>query len=227
MLSPLISIIIPAHNEEKSILKTIQSIKKSDYKNYEIIVICDNCQDDTYKLAKKVANHVFKVNFKIASKSRNFGAKKAKGKILVFNDADTLISKNYLSSIEKAVKKRADYGTAKWISESGSLFGKYWAWGNNRANKKEKTIAGNCFATKSSFNKVKGFNDKLSKGEDTDFGDRLKEIGKKHVFIENAYYNPSERRFKNNLFKFWINALYESWLYQLNKEKYIKKFSHS
>lgn len=36
---------------------------------------------------------------------------------------------------------------------------------------------------------------------------------------------PSERKFKKGFLKFWINAMLESWLYNLNKKSYLKKFS--
>jgi cellulose synthase/poly-beta-1,6-N-acetylglucosamine synthase-like glycosyltransferase len=39
--SPLVSIIVPAYNEEKVIANCIQSIRNSDYKNYEIILVDD------------------------------------------------------------------------------------------------------------------------------------------------------------------------------------------
>ncbi|MFH1327202.1 MAG: glycosyltransferase family A protein [archaeon] len=218
-----ISIIIPAHNEEKYIKKTLQSIKNSEYKNYEIIVICDNCSDSTEKIAKRYTKKVYSVNLKNTAKSRNLGAKKSKGNILVFNDADTIISKTYLYLIKKAVEKGAEYGTCKWRSETDHWFGRYWAWGNNRSNKKEKTIAGNSFVKKNVFQEVNGFK-ALKKGEDTDLGNRLKNKGKKYTFIESTYYIPSERWFKHGFMKFWINAIYESWLYNLNKERFLKKF---
>ena len=220
-----ISIIIPAHNEEKYIEKTLKAIKDSSYKKYEIIVICDFCSDSTYKIARKYTKNVYKVNFKNIPKNRNFGVEKAKGKILVFCDADTIISENYLSSIKKAINKGVEYGTAKWVSETGSKFGEYFAWGNNHGNKRDKTVAGNFFVKKEVFEEVRGFKN-LRKGEDTDLGDRLRKKAKVYVFIEKAHYIPSERKFKSGFLKFWANSVYETWLYKLNKKRYERKFSY-
>ncbi len=214
-----ISIIIPAYNEEEYLKTTLESITNSNYKNYEVIVVCDNCTDSTEKIAKEYANKVHNVNFKNISKNRNFGTKKSKGQILVFNDADTIISKNYLSEIKKAVEKGVEYGTAKWVSETESLFGKYFAWTNNWANKKHKTVAGNFFVIKKAFLEIKGFNENLKKGEDTDLGDRLNKKNKQFSFIDNASYMPSERAYKKGFIKFWVKSLYESWKYRLNKNK--------
>lgn len=90
---PLISVIVPAHNEEKLIGKSLKSIRKTNYPNYELIVICDSCSDSTPKIAKKYSKKVFKVGFKNVSEVRNYGANKANGEIIVFFDADTLVGK--------------------------------------------------------------------------------------------------------------------------------------
>jgi len=223
---PEISIIIPAHNEEKLISKTLSSIRDSSSKNYEIIVVCDSCSDNTFKISKKYAKKVFNVNFKNTPRSRNYGAKVAKGKILIFLDADTTISQNYLKSIKEAVKNGAEYGTGKWKSETGSFFGKYWAWGNNYANKRDSTVSGNFFVLKKAFDELNGFDVKMKKGEDTDLGGRLRENGRNYSFIESMYYVPSERRYGKGKILFWINAIFESWLYKLNKKGYKRRFSN-
>lgn len=226
MPHPEMSIIISAHNEENFIEKTLKSIKQSSFKKYELLVICDSCIDSTEKISKKYTKKVFKTNFKNTSKNRNYGAKKSKGKIIAFLDADTTIDKNYLEEIKNSVERGAEYGTATWSSETNSLFGKYWAWGNNSANKRNKTISGNCFITKKAFKEISGFDERMKKGEDTDIGDRLKNKNKKYIFIKHVHFTPSERRYKKGAFKFWMKAISESWLYKLNKKSYKKRFSH-
>ena len=90
---PLVSIIVSAQNEEKYIENTLKSIKNLRYPNYELIIICDSCSDKTYKISKIHSSKVFNVNFKNISKVRNFGAKKSRGEILAFFDADTIPDK--------------------------------------------------------------------------------------------------------------------------------------
>ena len=64
---PILSIIIPAHNEEKYIEKTLKSIKNSDINNYEIIVVCDNCTDKTYDLSKKYTKKIYQTKKSVGS----------------------------------------------------------------------------------------------------------------------------------------------------------------
>ena len=51
---PLVSVCIPAYNNEDYILETINCILSQSYKNIELIVVDDNSSDDTYKVVKSV-----------------------------------------------------------------------------------------------------------------------------------------------------------------------------
>ena len=93
-----ISVIIPARNEELLLPKCIKSIHSSANAfefSVEIIVIADCCNDRTAEVAQKTGCKVYQVSFSSRSKSRNFGFKQASSKIVVFLDADTLISQDF------------------------------------------------------------------------------------------------------------------------------------
>ena len=57
---------IPARNEEKTILKTLNSIKNQSYKNLQVVVVDDNSSDKTKKIVNK-----FKKGFRIDSDFMN------------------------------------------------------------------------------------------------------------------------------------------------------------
>ncbi len=189
-----ISVIIPAHNEGEYIGKTIEALNKNSV-YFELVVVCDSCKDNTGEIAKKYTDMVFNVDFQTVSKTRNFGVSKSLGDILVFLDADTIVSNNYLSEISKMIEIY-DIGCAKWKSESNTILGNYIVWLTNRYNR--KNIGGNFFIKKDLFNKLGGFNEGMKRGEDTDFGERAKGIGARYVFTENCFIIPSERRFREN-----------------------------
>jgi chlorobactene glucosyltransferase len=92
---PLVSIIVPARNEEKVIGRLLQSLTTLDYPHYEVIVVDDCSEDDTSQIAR-----TFKVRL-IRGKERppgwngkqwacHQGALAARGSYLLFTDADTL-----------------------------------------------------------------------------------------------------------------------------------------
>ncbi len=217
-----ISVIIPAHNEENYISKTIESLKKNKIP-FELIVICDSCTDKTKEISLKYTDLVYEVDFKNVSKARNFGVIKSTGDILVFLDADTSVSENYLEEISRIINNY-DYGSAKCVSESKSVLGKYLSWSVN--NYYRKNIGGNFFVKKSIFNSARGFDEQMKMGEDTDLGDKLKKIGAKYCFIKNCFLIPSERKYREQgyiylIIKSGINGL----IYKFFRKYYNRKIA--
>ncbi|HZX58046.1 MAG TPA: glycosyltransferase family A protein, partial [Mucilaginibacter sp.] len=51
----LVSILIPARNEEENIIRLLESIRRQDYKNYEVLVYDDGSTDRTYVLCSAFA----------------------------------------------------------------------------------------------------------------------------------------------------------------------------
>ena len=92
----MLSIVIPAFNEEKYLTRLLDSIKKQTYKNYEIIIADADSKDNTRKMAKKYGCKVIKGG--IPAVGRNNGAKVAKGDILLFMDADAIIGEKFLEN---------------------------------------------------------------------------------------------------------------------------------
>jgi glycosyltransferase involved in cell wall biosynthesis len=109
MAVPLLSLIIPAHNSEKTFFPLLKSIKNSQFKKFadiEIIVVDDGSKDNTVSLIKKYKKNS-RLNLKLfpfkknvgPAKARNFGAKQAKGRYLVFLDSDVKLKPKTLAKI--------------------------------------------------------------------------------------------------------------------------------
>ena len=99
---PNISVVIPACNEEKYLEATLNSLKLQEFKDYETIVVCNGCTDNTEAIAKKQENTTI-ISFPEAnvSKARNIGAGKASGKVLLFLDADSTLEQDALTKINE------------------------------------------------------------------------------------------------------------------------------
>jgi len=99
-----VSILIPAYNEEKSIVSTIKSALKLDYpvENLEVIVIDDGSSDNTYEMAKKFESlknprvRVFTKKNGGKGSALNYGIEKARGEIVISMDADTFVKTDAL-----------------------------------------------------------------------------------------------------------------------------------
>ena len=101
----MISIIIPTLNEEKCLPKLLKCIKEQTYKYYEIIVADADSKDKTKQIARKFGCKVVKSGG-LPAVGRNNGAKAAKGGILLFLDADSLIENNFLENAVNDMERR-------------------------------------------------------------------------------------------------------------------------
>ncbi|MBN1632773.1 MAG: glycosyltransferase [Ignavibacteria bacterium] len=113
---PYVSILIPARNESGNILNCVNSCLRQDYPYFEIIVLDDNSEDNTFETISAVRDLKLKV---IKGKPLEEGwvgksfachqlQQKAKGEYLLFLDADTNLKPDGLrSSVEFALKEKA------------------------------------------------------------------------------------------------------------------------
>ena len=109
--TPLVTIIIPAYNEEKVIANTIESTLEINYPNKDIIVVDDGSKDNTLQIAKKYQDKGVKVLHKInggKASALNLALTFAKGELIAVLDADTLASRNSLTEIVKVFENEKD-----------------------------------------------------------------------------------------------------------------------
>ncbi|MDR0910361.1 MAG: glycosyltransferase [Spirochaetaceae bacterium] len=97
---PLVSVLIPARNEEENIERCVNSLSNQTYKNYEILVLDDNSEDRTGEILKKLA--AGQQNLRVLQgkplpegwNGKPFAMKQlveaANGEILLMTDADTV-----------------------------------------------------------------------------------------------------------------------------------------
>lgn len=203
----MISIIIPAHNEEDYIVPTIESILKQTERDVEIIVVLDGCTDNTYKKINKKVDKVINIRDRVGpAKARNIGAKEARGEILVFLDADTqLQDKEILREIENT-KEKWKVGTCKFKPNNNKLKHIVMYFLKNNLICPFGTTNGIIFCKKKDFEKIGGFNEKFKLGEDRRLVQRLKQEGKFKLL--NKYVVSSTRRFdKKGYIKTMIGIL--------------------
>jgi glycosyltransferase involved in cell wall biosynthesis len=105
---PLLSVLIPARNEEKNIKKCLDNLLNQDYENYKIFILDDESTDDTYSIIKNIEKNNQKLivlkgkplpgnwigkNWACHQLSENAG-----GDLLLFIDADVELSSSAVSS---------------------------------------------------------------------------------------------------------------------------------
>ena len=100
---PLISVIIPAYNEEQYLPLLLQSLRKQTYPHFEIIVADAHSTDKTRAVAKKYNTRV--VEGGSPAVGRNRGAAVARGEYFIFLDADALVKPTFVAEAVKYFDK--------------------------------------------------------------------------------------------------------------------------
>lgn len=122
---PLISVLIPARNEEKSIGKCLDSLLKQTYPNLEIIVVDDQSTDRTLEIVQKFTKKNSRIKL-IQGKplpqgwlgkswALYQGVQLAKGEWFLFSDADVILEPLTVNSVyQYVVKNGVDFLTLKF-----------------------------------------------------------------------------------------------------------------
>jgi glycosyltransferase involved in cell wall biosynthesis len=218
---PFVSVIVPTLNEEKYLGNCLKALKAQDYKGrFEIIVADGKSKDKTVEIAKKYADKVVIVNKKGVSAGRNGGAREAKGKILLFIDADTVAAFNLITELVKGFKKGVVGVTCPILPLSANMseFLLYWFYNQfmkKSLQKKKPRVAGICCAyRKDAFEEVGGFDEKLKVLEDYDLSERISKLGE-ICCVDSTFVMTSPRRIRRwsktkaavRYLKFYFNYL--------------------
>ena len=86
--TPRFSVIIPAHNAAEYIRMGLESIRRQTCWDYELIVVCDACDDNTEQIAREYTSRVISVNYGLDGLTRNAGIDMARGEYILFMDDD-------------------------------------------------------------------------------------------------------------------------------------------
>lgn len=207
----LVSVVIPAFNEEKYLPKTLGSVYNQAHPGfeYEVIVVDSASTDKTCEIAQKFGVRVIKTKKKTPAFARQKGIEIAQGEIIVCLDADTLAPKDYLKTVVQEFTSHPEVVgltgvIAAW--DGHPLLNFLYQWTNEIFIKISALLGkpglhGQSFAVrKSAFMKIGGFKTDVFSNEDMELGYRLSKIG--HIkLLPKVVGISSVRRVKEPLWK--------------------------
>ncbi len=175
---PLVTVIVPARNEEKTIGNCLRSILESDYpkEKLEVMVAVDGCKDRTEEIARSFKNVNVVVGEPKNSKAAALNSvwPSAKGDIVAIFDADCIITKDCLKEAAKHFSNPGIVvvsGPSLSYSETGSLMSKalslestfisYYEYFLNKHGADIITAGNNMFFRKTILAEVRGFDEEV------------------------------------------------------------------
>jgi glycosyltransferase involved in cell wall biosynthesis len=183
---PLVSIILPVYNSEKTLIKTIKSVLNQTFTDFELLVINDGSQDSTLEVIDDIRDprmKIFSYPNAGVSASRNRGLAKATGEFISFLDADDLWTPDKLEAQFKALQDNPQaavaYSWSDWIDESDQFLrpgGHISVNGNVYTNLLLRDFVesgSNPLIRRQALAEVGGFDESLVHGEDWDMWLRL------------------------------------------------------
>ena len=206
MKKPYLSVIIPCLNEEYFLPSLLKNLNSQTYADFEVIVVDGNSEDKTVEVTKKFKSKYSLFLYTTATRNvgfqRNLGAKKSKGKVLVFFDADTQIPKNYLQKIAQAFETKHPHFLTTYLKiistkpiekayetlcnlifEFGKISKSGYAFGSMQA------------VRRSIFLDTGGYDVKTKFGEDGQLFQKLLKHNYKYLILKTPRYIFSMRRF--------------------------------
>lgn len=183
----LLSIIIPAYNEAEILPNTIANIRealaKSAWSNqsWEIILCDNNSTDGTQQIAEQLGVQVVREEDRQISKARNTGAQQAKGRWLLFIDADTYPSPALMNDIWDTLQENKFLGIGTTIKVEGGS-----KWNQLRMERLNPLMrwlnwCGGAFilCEREAFEEIGGFSTDLYALEEIEFVIRLRRFARK------------------------------------------------
>lgn len=189
--SHMVSFIVPAHNEEALLgctLDALNACARSLVQESEILVVDDASTDRTASIAKEHGARVIAVRHRQIAAVRNAGALEARGEMLVFVDADTVVTLSAVRAAVEAMLHGAAGGGCALHFEGRLPF--YARALEAVANPVYRIfgLASGCFlfCTRAAFHAVGGFDETLFAAEEAVFSLGLKKRGRFVVLGESV-----------------------------------------
>ena len=230
----MLSIIIPTLNEENYLPILLDSIRSQNFKDLEIIVADAGSKDKTIEIAKGFGCKIIKGG--LPARGRNEGAKVARGNLLLFLDADTILPEDFFEKALKEFKERnLDIASFCLEAKTKSKFKKFLfdAFYNLPILILEKILAHGAQAIlvkKEIFEKVGGFDEEIKFAEDHSFMRKAKRVVNFGILRKVRVFS-SLRRFEREGFiktylKYLLAEIYMIFFGDIKKEIFKYKFGN-
>lgn len=196
---PLVSVVIPAYNEEDYIRRCLETLQAQSWKRLEVIIVDDGSTDRTRDIVKMLARKDKRITLLTQQhggpgRARNLGAKRARGDIIVLVDADMEFDKDYIRNLIQPILRGEGIGSfhrVEHVANKDNLWAR--CWGSKRVDPASAPRKGDIFRAilRKEFLRAGGFDPKTGTFDDQTLSERL---GATSIGVDDAvcyHHNPT------------------------------------
>ncbi|HLC94105.1 MAG TPA: glycosyltransferase family 2 protein [Patescibacteria group bacterium] len=207
-----ISVVIPVYNEQTHIGRCLRSLTKQTVKPHEIIVVDNNCTDQTIEIAKRFPVKIIHEKQQGITYARGTGFDEATGPIIARCDADTIVPRDWVERISANFEKKGIYALSgpvyfydSFFLKRTSLPSKIYAAFMKFIQQHETLLGPNMAITKDVWKKVRNevCLNNATVHEDIDLAIHIKKYGK-IAFDPKLKVKTSSRRILKNPISFFV-----------------------
>jgi glycosyltransferase involved in cell wall biosynthesis len=217
---PLISVILPAHNEEALVGKALRSIAAQSLgpDRVEAVVVNNGSLDRTGEIVEGIAEELRPLIVRLVhdprrgiARAKNIGGHAARGDWLVFMDADSSMSAGLLARIVERATRGERAASIRIVADSADTLDRAFfdlmEWGKQlfgiRANM--------CWMTRELFDQLGGFDEALNQAEDLDLLTRARKAGVPVGHIADEQIATSPRRLHRGPLRLGMLGMFGRW----------------
>ena len=221
----MISVIIPAHNEERYLSRTLDALRGQNYGWFEVIVVANGCTDRTRDVARGKCHRLIVLSQKSLGVARNLGARMARCELLLFLDADTILEPMALRVIAQNFAQQDAAGTLRGEHDEMRLPYRLIYGLKNLVHRCSihPGSSGVILCWREHFVRVGGFDEGLQVRENSELVKRLLRFGR-YKYIAKVRATTSMRRYERcgvgRVVLLWLRLWFESFLSDLHQKQY-------
>lgn len=176
-----VSVVVPCKNEEATLARCLAALREQQPAPLRIVVVDNGSTDASPQIAARMADQVLRIEGGTVAGLRNAGAAVAgRPSALGFVDADCEVAPGWVTAVLDALAGADLVGARLLADPAASWVARRWAAIEaSGAHQGSQVWSGQLAINRAMFDRIGGFDDRLSTGEDSDLGLRVRTAGGK------------------------------------------------
>lgn len=223
MADPLISVIVPAHNEAELIANGLRSVaaQREPPGSVEVVVVSNGSVDGTVDAVRAIGAELDRPGLAISAfeepepgiaRAKNRGVAATAGPLLVFMDGDSWMSPGLLAAVGARAAGGERAASIRIIAAGDDPIDHAFFWFIEHGKRLVRTRANMFWCGRDLFDQLGGFDASLRHAEDLDFLVRAKRAGVRVGHIHTEFIATSPRRLHRGPLRLGMFRMFGRWL---------------